>query len=303
MIVGFKTGPKNWAEGQAIVSELGARFCEVWFRIDKAAAYSDMLDWLQQQKVQVGLHHWGMTRDGYKTNLATNDEGVRQESIAQVKHTIDIGTRIKCAYVNVHPGAQLLETVDLETQTQKPVEIVVTDQTEAIQHLLAAAKELQAYAFERGVLLTIETMPAAEGYDVHRRDRSYFPGNIPLEAFGRLVTQGNYIANDITHTAAALTRQTTDAGQLWHSLVQFTRDIAPATRLLHVNTLLPPHDGRDSHDGILNEDFAKGVFPSLEQWQQLLRIFRDRDDLYVIPEPNAAMRANYVALQELVSHI
>src|SRR5258708_1198468 len=105
MQIGFKTGPKNWQEGQKIVTEDGGKLCEVWFRIDKKDEYAEMLNWLGAQKVAVGLHHWGLIEGKYKTNLASTYPTIRQKTIQQIKDTIDVGASLAdCAYVNVHCG-------------------------------------------------------------------------------------------------------------------------------------------------------------------------------------------------------
>src|SRR3989344_882128 len=109
MHIGFKTGPRTWEEGKRIVIEEGAKLCEVWFRIDKASDYTEMLDWLTAQGVSVGLHHWGLVDGRYKTNIASKNTNIRQKTLQQIKDTIDIGARIECAYVNMHCGAQAIE--------------------------------------------------------------------------------------------------------------------------------------------------------------------------------------------------
>ncbi|MBI3251620.1 MAG: hypothetical protein HYZ62_01780, partial [Candidatus Andersenbacteria bacterium] len=96
MHIGFKTGPLTWAEGKRIVLEEGAAFCEVWFRIDKANEYTQMLTWLTAQSVSVGLHHWGLVDGKYKTNIASKNRTIRQKTIQQIKDTIDIGARMEC---------------------------------------------------------------------------------------------------------------------------------------------------------------------------------------------------------------
>lgn len=303
MQVGFKTGPKTWEEGKRIVEEDGARLCELWFRIDRAAEYDDALAWLDKHGVQVGLHHWGMVDEKYKTNLATNNDEIRQTTIQQIKDTIDVAADIGGAYVNAHPGAAQLEIKDMRTGEAEPVADEVTDPEESGALFLQAAEELQVYAADKGVLLTLETLPGREAFREYDRSHLYDPQNVPLAVMGKLGAQGNFLANDITHTLAALAAWEKNEAQLEALLLQFTRHAAPFTRLLHVNTLQLPHDGADSHDGITEADFARGVVPRKELLLNLLSFFAERDDVFVIPEPHTDMQNNYRALQELVKSI
>lgn len=303
MQVGFKTGPKTWDEGKRIVEEDGARLCELWFRIDRAAEYDDTLAWLEKHGVRVGLHHWGMVQEKYKTNLATNNDEIRQTTIQQIKDTIDVAADIGGVYVNAHPGAAHLEIKNMTTGEAEPVGEGVTDSEESGALFLQAAEELQIYAKEKGVLLTLETLPGREAFRERDRTRLYDPQNVPLAVMGKLGVQGNFLANDITHTLAALAAWGKDEAQLEALLLQFTRQAAPFTRLLHVNTLQLPHDGADSHDGVTEADFARNVMPKKELLLQLLSVFAERDDVFLIPEPHSNMQNNYRALQELVKSI
>ena len=303
MNVGFKTGPKNWEEGMRIVTEHGARLCEMWFRIDRAAAYDDRLSWLKKHEVRTGLHHWGVAAGKYKTNLATNNTDIRQETIQQIKDTIDVGAKIDCAYVNAHPGAAQVEKLDLVGETQEPVAGEITDPEESAALFLSAAEGLQAYAVKKGVLLTLETLPAREQYALGDRSRLYNPCNVPLAVMGKLGAQGNFLANDTTHTLAAVSVQASNQENLWQTFMQFARAAAPFTHLLHINTLLLPHDGSDSHDGVTADDFAKNVAPTREQILEFLRVFAGREDVFVIPEPRNHMKENYLALQALVNSL
>lgn len=303
MQVGFKTGPKTWAEGKRIVEQDSPRLCEVWFRIDKVSEYDEMLSWLQKHDVQIGLHHWGLVAGRYKTNLATSNEDIRQETIQQIKDTIDVSTQIDGAYVNAHPGAALVEEIDLEHGTQRPVVEETTDLEESGALFLSAARELEMYASERKVLLTLETIPAREMYQFHDRRRSYDPQPVPLAVMRKLGAQQNWLANDITHTLATICTWESNELRRWDDCMKFTRQAQLFTRLLHVNTLMPPYNGTDSHDGITPADFAKGVVPRREQIQDILKLFKDRDDVFIIPEPKDMMQDNYRALQALVQSI
>lgn len=303
MIIGFKTGPRNFEEGQRIVEEDHAQLCEMWFDVTRANIYDDMIGWLQEQNVVVGLHHWGLVDGQYKTNLATNNSQVRKETIQQIKTTIDIGARINCAYVNAHPGARYLERNNFVKEAQELVPHTETPTEESDRLFLEATQELHEYAEQKGVLLTIETLPAAEAPTPRDRENKYEPGNVPLPIMQKMCEQGGYIANDITHTAGQLALDSADKKSMWTSLLSFTNAIKNQTRLLHINTVTPPYNGTDSHDGVTDEDFSRESFPSREQIKELLSVFKDTN-VFVVPEPQTGtMQANYRTLKTIVSEI
>lgn len=303
MHVGFKTGPRTWEEGKKIIADDKPDFCEVWFRIDKAREYDAMLDHLQSHNVRIGLHHWGLAAGQYKTNLATNRKMVRQESMAQIKDTIDVSARIGGVYVNVHPGAAQLEMIDLYAGRQAPVEGAVTAAEESSSLFWQAAEELQRYAERKKILLTFESLPGREPYFFYDRSRSYDAGSISLAVLGELGAKGAWLANDITHTLAMLSVVETEEIGRWNMFMAFTEGAAPFTRLLHANTMTAPYNGTDSHDGLTDQDFANGVRPTREQMRSVLRLFKDRADVWVIPEPRSKMQSNWRALRALVESI
>lgn len=303
MQVGFKTGPKTWDEGKKIILEDRPGLCEVWFRIDKSSEYEDMVAFLRRHEVQIGLHHWGLAAKKYKTNLATNNEEIRQETLAQIKETIDIAADIEGVYVNAHPGAAQVEKVDLDAGRQEPVAGEQTDPEESAALFLAAAEELQVYANEKNVLFTLETMIAKEKYVEGDQTRLFDPQPVPLAVMGTLGSRNNWLANDISHTLASLGAWEADAARCWELFMAFTRHAAPFTRLLHINTLMLPFNGTDSHDGIMRDDFVNGVFPNRQQLIEALTLFRSRPDVFVIPEPHSHMQDNWRALQDLVKSI
>lgn len=285
---------------QRIVTEDGATMCEVWFNVLKEDEYREMFAWLQKHGVKIGLHHWGLARGNLKTNLSTNAADVREETLRQMRRTIAIGAALGAVYVNVHPGARSLEEINFEAQTQALVEGSETPTREGEGLLLEGAAELHQYARGRDVLFLIETLPAREAVQYDLREGSYDPGNPSLALMTKLTQQGILLANDLTHTAAQIAMEDSSREEMWQRLREFTGRMAPATRLLHVNTVREPFDGRDSHDGLLPEDFAQRVFPEREHIVELLKIFRGRDDVYAVPEPPLEKtRENFLALREI----
>lgn len=299
MIVGFKTGPGNWEIGKRIVEEDEARMCEVWFNVLKAENYLEMFEWLKARRVAIGLHHWGLAGGNMKTNLMTNDEAVRIETLRQMRETIDIAAEINAVYVNVHPGARFLETIDFATRMQGLFPGTETSEEEAENLLLSAAQELEKYAAARNVVFTVETLPAREWQDNANRKDIYNPNSADLSMMRKLTEAGIFIANDITHTAGQCAAADNDRTAMWKCILSFSQAVWHQTKLLHINTVRKPFDGSDSHDGILPEDFTAGVFPDAKQLKGWLRLFMGRDDVFAIPEPEGDMRANYRALVQL----
>lgn len=301
MQIGFKTGPNNWEEGKRIIAEDGAKMCEIWFRVDKAHEYREMLNHLKAQKVAFGLHYWGLIQNKYKPNIATHHQDIRGETILQMKKTIDVAHKEGAVYVNIHPGILSIEEMDFGTHRQAVSSLhekTPSDTARAITHENMEA--LHNYATTREVTLTVETLPAGEvpGSD---REEVYFPGDAPLVLLQELADKGFYVANDITHTASQIGLINSEDAFLWEHLLDATQALAPQTKLVHVNTVVPPWNGTDSHHGLLPEDYKVGAWPSLDRIAQLLSIFKDRDDVYIVPEPNNKMQENYRALVKLVA--
>lgn len=297
MILGFKTGPKNFAEGQRIVTDLGAFMCEVWFNVNNHEEYTDMLTWLQKYNVSIGLHHWGVI-DGYiKPNLATQHDHIRNETMNQIRHTIDIAADIGAVYVNIHPGAQAIETINLANWEQSVTSDSITPLSDSTQLLLAASKELDEYARAKDILLTIESLPGRE--TSMGRENIYNANNTSLATLELLAQQGMRIANDITHSASQFLVDEPDTAVAWKRLMDFSARIAPQTRLLHINTITPPYNGTDSHDGITDEDFEQDTFPTKQGLQEFLALYKNRDDVFVVNEPKSDHMGNYQALSRL----
>ena len=303
MILGIKTGPKNFAEGQAVVTDAGARMAEVWFDVTKAFEYNDMLEWLTKYNVAIGLHHWGVVDKNIKPNLATQDEHVRNETIRQIKQTIDIGASIGCAYVNAHPGAEALETIDFTRWRQEMMPGKDTPAEVSQKLFLDAAQELTAYAESKNVLLTIESITARESRINPDRFDIYDSKNISLENLELAAKQGAWFANDISHTATRILVEEQDKDIAWKRVMDFSKRMAPRTRLIHMNVITPPYNGTDSHDGITDTDFTQDTFPNKQQVLEFLKLFKNRDDVFVVNEPKGDVLGNFTALQALAREL
>ncbi len=303
MILGFKTGPKNFPEGQQIVHDLGASMCELWFNVNKYKEYSNMIAWLQKENVAIGLHYWGVVEGKIKPNLATQNEYVRTETMKQIRQTIDIGSSIGCVYVNIHPGAQAIETIDFSNWEQSMTSDPITPLDVATDLLVSASQELHEYAQTKNVLLTIESIPGREGVRDDNREKIYNPGNAPLATMELIASKGMWIANDITHSGSQVLVDEPNLKDAWRILMDFSTRIANQTRLLHLNTVRAPYNGTDSHDGITDEDFQTESFPDKEGLIAFLTLFKNRNDVYLVPEPKKDPAGNYQALQTLAEGI
>ncbi len=305
MTVGFKTGPKTWAEGKEIVKEHRATFCEIWFNVLRADEYAEPLKWFVDRGVGLGLHHWGVV-DDLKPNYATTNKDLRERTLAQMKECIDLGVQYEAGYVNIHPSARVIEKQNVDIGEQSPLPDTDTPEATYQELLIAGSVELHEYAKERGVTLTIETIPHREQHKHLDRSSTYDPGNATLADSRAIAAAGCNIANDITHTVAAVAPSCpadSISECMTVALEDFVTDTVASTKLVHVNTMVAPFDGTDTHDGIRDIDFATGVYPDKELVLKVLATFKDRDDVFIIPEPRDTMGDNYAALVDLVSSL
>lgn len=304
MKVGFKTGPKTWPEGKEIINRLGARYCELWFRYDQKEKFFSMLVYLQKKKVNAGLHFWAMLPDGTFPNLAFDSGKVVEQTREFIKGTIDIAAKHHFHYVVVHPGSRKLIEIDFEKNEQQIKSEKITPLDLSNKILFENCFLLDRYAQKRGVLFLMETILKLEPTVFYKEEGRFSPIktlNVSLDSLISLAQQGLLVANDLSHTAMNIISD--DRQFLFEQLIIVTKKLAKQTKLLHVNTTRPPFNGADTHNGILLEDFKKGVFPNREQLKILLALFKNRDDVWLIPEPFEKMGENYLALKELVGEI
>jgi len=303
MKIGFKTGPNNWGEGKDIVRKHRANMCEMWFRVDRAKDYDYKFRWLKKAGVEVGLHYWGMCKNNFKPNIATNNRAIRSETLEQIKKTIDIGKEINCVYVNIHPGAQVSEKLSFNPIQQTPVWSDKTPPEESEKLCLSALKELNEYALQRDVLLLVETICRGEKRAGDRGD-FYEPGNLRLGIIEEAAKSGINIANDLAHTATWAKSEGEDAyDEMKNVLNNFIKKTKERTKLLHVNTVSKPFNGTDSHDGVTPEDEKMRVFPFRDQLLDILSMFKDRKDVFAVLEPRTNMEGNYLSLVSMVDKL
>jgi len=299
MIAGVKIGPKNWQE---ILNKGKPDCCEVWFRLDWADQFANLFKTLNKKNILFGLHFWAMLPGKIEPNLAWEKEEIADQTVELMKQTIDIAQKIGARYVNVHPGSLMLKKLDLENQQMTLIPNKKISLDKARKSLIPRVKLLNQYASKADLLLLVETLPKNEPAhfrDHTERQKVQEVNNIPLDLMIELANAGIFITNDIGHTAASLI--TKDREKLWKYLLKATKNLASQTKLIHLNTILPPFNGTDSHNGLLKKDFDQNVFPTKNQIIELLKIFCDRDDIWIIPEPEMKdMVRNYRVIKHLL---
>jgi hypothetical protein len=207
--------------------------------------------------------------------------------------------------VNIHPGSYRLMRINLDRRYMRPLAGKQTKESEGEKWLLQSIGELHDYAQKKGVRLFVETLPRRE--PDHWRNiekgrlKTQKSRNVPVSALLKLAEKGYFICNDFMHTAAD--EISSDRNYLFGKLFTKTKKLALQTKLIHINTMQPPFNGTDCHIGILDKDFKKDVFPTRRQLIKLLSLFKDRDDVWVIPEPFSQHIENTKALIKMIKQI
>lgn len=303
MKIGVKIGPANWKQ---VLGEITPSCVEVWFRLGAAGESVPIFDELNKRQIPFGIHFWGVLEEGYEPNLAYGSEGIAEKSAVLVKETIDIASSYHASYVNVHPGSLTLRTIDLDNKSMEVLHERTVTEKQAMDSLIAQTVALDTYARQRQILFLIETLPACElehWRDDTGRDSVQKAFNVTPFMIAEVAKQtGVAVTNDFGHTLASWVSD--DRDYLFNQLKSVTAKLAPYTRLIHLNTVRPPFNGTDSHDGVLPEDFSAGVLPTREQVKELLSLFASRDDVWVIPEPSIdTMVANYHEIHRMVNEL
>lgn len=302
MLPGVKVGPQSW---KTILKDYRPKCVEVWYRTDWEDSYAEVFAFMSRKNIPAGLHFWGMLPRDVTPNFAFPDPDVRRPSVAMVKKAIDVASRHGLRYVNIHPGSYQLARMNLDRLFMRPIRERSISPREGEKILFENIAELHAYAKRRGTSLLIETLPKREPMHwrnlVQGRLRTQDMLNVGVSVIEKLADRGYFICNDLCHTAMDIISD--DRERLYQTLFEKTKRLASQTRLVHINTLPPPFNGTDGHLGIRRQDFTEDVFPSREQMKQLLSLFVDREDIWVIPEPFADQVENTLALAALLEEI
>lgn len=295
MKIGLKVGPANW---QDVLSRVTPECAEVWFRLDWAEKIEPIYHVLQAKSVPFGIHFWAITAEGFEPNLAIEADALAAESIEQIKKSLDIAASVGAQYLNVHPGGLRRKHLDFEKSRLVVLDNESLPLEEAEATLLRSAEVLNEYANKKKVSLLFETLPRHEGIgwaDPSGHLEIQVADNLPAETLLKLGENGYLLTNDFGHTLASY--PDLQGESLQNKLIEMTEKLAPFTRLIHLNTVRPPFNGTDSHNGILPEDFALQVIPDEGTVKQLLSQFSAREDVWTVLEaPIDQMVENYQVL-------
>lgn len=302
---GLKVGPIDWKNR---LEKSGARYCEVWYNALEPDKYANLFQHLSQNQIHTGLHFWGAIDQIWEPNVAYPGSTL-EKTLNLIKGTIDTAATHSFEYVNIHCGNRRLIKVNLIEQCFLPDKTsreLTLEEAESIQ--TQSLHELNTYAQSKHVLFLVETIPAKTptvGFTNHPNARLEVTSqySLPVTSVIRRAQQdGISITNDFCHTFGDEFDQPID--KLWQSLWNKTLALAPQTRLLHVNTVVPPYNGTDSHHGITAADFKlPGIFPTRQKFIELLGLFKSRNDVWAINEPSNHHVENYQSLVKLISEL
>lgn len=276
---------------------------EVWFNVTKKDDYNTLFDFMKRQPMDVGLHYWGALPNGILTNIAYPDPAIIKPSLELMKATIDIAARNNFAYVNVHTDMRALVNVNFSSMSvsvvSEPADIDICTRTFTENISL-----LKKYADGRGVLLTVETIPQRDtaSWSVNRtRTEVINLYQLPITVQLELGHRGFAIANDFCHTACNVISD--DHGVIWRFVYKTTKVLAPATRLIHLGFTVPPYNGVDIHDSLDNPVLnTNAAIPDKTEMIKLLKIFQNRDDMWILVEPKKDHVKNYILARGILEN-
>lgn len=299
----MKLGIKVNADARSYDRLSGANpdLAEVWFNANDPDRYTDLFAELKRRKCDVGLHFWGTVNGQTLPNLSYPDTDIITESMTLIKRTIDIAEAHNFQYVNIHPGSSALLSVDFQNERydiQKPA----ADLDDAIARFLTNAGELHGYAKQKGIVFTVETVPLriTDGwYTAAARSNPKQVHELPIAAIVQAASAGIPIANDFCHTAASII--TDDESSVWRFVYGMTELLAPMTRLIHIGFIMPPFNGTDNHDQLDNPILdTSAAVPNTNQLIDLLKVFQNRDDVWILAEPSQDHVKNYKIVEQLL---
>jgi sugar phosphate isomerase/epimerase len=292
MKLGIKVAPGNaWKRNVEVTRP---QMVEIWYNAGKPADYDQMFAYLSARDIDIGLHYWGAIPNNILTNISYPDPSVTKPSLELMYATIDVAAAHRCVYVNVHPDLYSLLHVNFDTMDIRVASKPANPNT-AKKLFTKHITDLSRYAKSRGVILTVETVPMRDT-PTWRPDRNRHEvidtHQMQIDLLTDLARRGVAIANDTGHTACNLISNNREA--IWRFLYTMTRTLAPVTRLIHLGFIVPPYNGVDFHDSlnnpVLNSDDA---IPNKTEMIKLLKIFANRDDVYILVEPKTDHVKNY----------
>lgn len=267
---------------------------EIWYNASKPTDYDTMFAYLSAGKLDIGLHYWGALPNNLLTNISYPDPSITKPSLELMYATIDVAAAHACAYVNVHPDLYSLLYVNFDTMDVRVASEPASPNTANrlfTKHITA----LHSYAKSKGVILTVETVPMRDTPSWKPdRDRTNVIDihQMPIEGLVDLSAQGVFIANDLGHTACNVLTQ--NRNDIWTFLKKTTQTLAASTKLIHLGFIVPPYNGVDFHDSLDNPVLdTTAAIPNKKQMIELLKFFQNRDDMWILVEPNTDHVKNY----------
>jgi hypothetical protein len=221
-----------------------------------------------------------------------------------MRRTIDIAARHTCVYVNIHPDLYAHLSADLDTlriRVASPEE----DHNEVNERFMRNVENLRAYADTKHVVLTVETVPMRDTPSWKPdRDRTNVIDihQMPMSVLVDLARRGVAIANDFGHTASNVISDDREA--VLRYLSDMTKALAPSTRLIHLGFIVPPYNGVDFHDTLDNPVLdTPDAIPNRNQMVELLKLFKNRQDVWILVEPKENHVKNYTLAQKIIASI
>lgn len=305
LILGIKVGPRDWRE-KLIFNSLKIPACEVYFDLNRINNYKHLFKYLRENKIVAGLHLSSLLKRKLDPNFATNDSSILQESIRVLEVTIDIAVGNGFRYVIYHPGSSRVWGIDKKRMIF--LTNIITPDKEAEKIFLETSLKLHNYAKKKKIHLYIETLPRKllnfEFAELTSRYNTLDVNFISLPVILLAGKSGCQICNDICHTIAGI--NSTNPHFLQVELLRRTKLLLPYTGLVHLATVKPPFNGADDNGAFLREDYAKGAIPDRNNIEKLLKIFMQKNEIILIPEPKLDPNIhikNYKTLSQIITNL
>lgn len=299
MKLGIKVGLQK--QSFADLEATNPQFAEVWFNILQKDNYVDLFQEMKRRSMTIGLHFWGHLPDHTGVNIALPDKTIVEPSMALIKETIDIAARHKGAYVIIHPSTRSRVAIDFQKQSFEVLNEPIPEQ-QAEDIFMENLYILSEYAKQRNVLFVVETVPSQDTNGWHGNDSRKKPFDIyslDNSVIVKAATRGFTVANDFGHTSCTV--QSDNRAYVWSTLIQMTKKIFHQTKVIHLGYIIPPYNGTDFHDHLDNSLFESSqAVPNKAEMIDILRMFKDREDVFALVEPDGRHIENYFAAQKLI---
>jgi hypothetical protein len=300
MKLGIKVGPQQSSIDD--LSNCSPDFVEVWFDVSRAPEYESIFTYLKQNQIETGLHYWGVLADNTWTNLAYPDINLNRETISLMQKTIDIAAQNHFVYVNIHPGSRAVISLNLDNFQFRVIKPPKTESI-VIDNFLNNVTGLANYARSKNVILTVESVPSRVKNKYWQksanRDDVINVYELNMDAIIAAAQAGIAVANDFGHTAANCISDNRQS--VWKFLYDYTVKLVNQTKLLHLGFIVPPYNGTDFHDSLDNPIFeTEKSIPNKTELISLIKLFKNRSDVWALVEPNFTHVKNYLLAQKLL---